>query len=428
MTAWRAFRAKGPKTYAGYMKELWEDALKGDEIAQAVLTSGAELADGRYFLYLNPVAYTPLSPFGVNPDPAVATADWSGWPNRAQQEDARLAKALGWTGEPNPGLEGVYVDSMESGWSLGNYNREHWRVTRYPLTFDPATHKLCLANFWGTYAFLKDLSSKLRAKGMWLMGNDAFYRYWQLAPFVDVPGREYAWYEGDKFTPLPDERYFFFRAMSGRKPYLMLMNNRFDGASGMEEYFQRSLFWAVYPSMFHGHKSTKEVPYFYNPDWYNRDRELFKKYIPLIRKLDAAGWEPVPYAAATPAAIRIERYGRFSDNNLAFTLHNPTPKPARVTLTLSPALFSANPKSETFNLKSSILNATDWLSAKPLSVTASAPDIVINLTLPPNGYTAIGITNPRHAELDSAPASAHPEPVEGLSAAEGLSSGAYRRG
>jgi hypothetical protein len=381
MTVWRAFRGSTPKSYAGHMRQLTDDALAGDEIARAVLTSGAELADGKYFLYLDKVAYTPMSPFGVNPDPNLPTDGWPGWPNRAQQETARLSKALGWSGDPNPGYDGIYVDSMESGWSLGDYNRDHWRATRHPLTFDPAAHRLCLANFWGTYEFIRTWSDKLRAKGMWLMGNDAFYRFWFLAPYVDVPGREYSWYEGGKFTPPPDDRYFFFRAMSARKPYLMLMNNKFDDGASMEEYFQRSLFWGVYPSMFHGHASEKEVPYFANPDWYNRDRELFRKYVPLIRKLDEAGWEPVPYAVAEPASVRIERWGRAADGNLAFTLRNPTARPLTVRLLLD---------REALGLPASVA-ATDWLAGRGLPTVPSGSAIAVSLRLAPKGCAAVGI-------------------------------------
>lgn len=390
MTNWRKFRGPGPKSYSSYMSQLTEDALNGDRSAQATLTSGVKLANGRYFVYLAPVAYTPLSPFGVNCDPEVPTSDWPGWPNRAQFEMERLAKALGWTDQPGLGLDGVYVDSMESGWSQGNYRRDHWRTTRYPLTFDPASKRVCLANFWGNYAFIKDLSAKLHARNQHLMGNDAFYRSWFLAPLVDIPGREYAWYEGDRWMPVPDERYLFFRSMAGRKPYLMLMNNDFTDGSHMEEYFQRSLFWAVYPSMFHGHKSQGEVPYFYNPEWYNRDRELFRKYIPLIRRLDSAGWEPVTYAEATPAFLRVERYGRLSDNNLAFALHNPSAKPVRATLrfpSIESTICSQQPV------------VTEWITGKSVPTKAAKDAYVLRLDLPANGYAVVGVgsegTRPR---------------------------------
>lgn len=382
MTDWRALRAEGPKTYSGYMKELTEDALEGDKSAQATLTSGVKLANGRYFVYLTPVAYTPLSPFGVNCDPDVPTADWPGWPNRAKFEMGRLERALGWAEEPGYGLDGIYVDSMESGWSLGNYRRDHWRTSRYPLTFDPHTKKVCLANFWGSYAFIKELTGKLHSRGMLLMGNDAFYRYWFLAPYVDIPGREYAWSEGDRFVPVPDERYLFFRSMAGHKPYLMLMNDNFDDGSRMLEYFQRSLFWAVYPSMFHAHKSKEEVPYFYNPEWYNRDRELFKKYIPLIRRLDEAGWQPVTDADVRPAAVRVERYGRWSEDNLAFALHNPTGRSVTVELRTTPS----------DDRSTKACRATEWISESDVPVEHVANDLVVRLKLPARGYAVVGFT------------------------------------
>src|SRR5438105_15319437 len=126
------------------------------------------------------------------------------------------------------------------------------------------------------------MSSRLHSHNKLLMANDAFYRRWQLLPYIDNPGREYTWIEGEIFTPVPDERYLYFRSMSARRPYCMLMNNRYDKAEFIEPYFQRSLFYAVYPSMYFGHTSATETWYFANPAWYNRDRPLFKKYIPLI--------------------------------------------------------------------------------------------------------------------------------------------------
>jgi hypothetical protein len=92
----------------------------------------------------------------------------------------------------------------------------------------------------------------------------------------------------------------------------MLMNNRFDDASIMEPYFQRSVFWAVWPSMFSGQNVGVDVAYFDNPAWYNRDRALFKKYLPMVRKLDEAGWQPVTGASIDPPDARIERYGSFA--------------------------------------------------------------------------------------------------------------------
>jgi hypothetical protein len=41
---------------------------------------------------------------------------------------------------------------------------------------------------------------------------------------------------------------------------------------------------------------------------HDRDRPLFRRYIPLIRESTEAGWRPVPAAVASNAAISVERF------------------------------------------------------------------------------------------------------------------------
>jgi hypothetical protein len=168
--------------------------------------------------------------------------------------------------------------------------------------------------------------------------------------------------------------------MSGRRPYLMLMNNRFDDASIMEPYFQRSVFYAVWPSMFSGQTSASDVAYFDNPAWYNRDRPLFKKYLPIIRKLDEAGWQPVTGATIDPSDARIERYGSFESRNLAFTIHNPAAEAREITITLSRDDLNLPP----------MFDATEWFSGKPAPVNGDT----LRVPLPASGYGVISITPP----------------------------------
>ena len=67
------------------------------------------------------------------------------------------------------------------------------------------------------------------------------------------------------------------------------MNTDYErfGTNYVERYFQRCLFYGMFPSMF-SHNAA-DNPYWRNPAWYNRDRPLFKKYIPLIRRVAEAG-------------------------------------------------------------------------------------------------------------------------------------------
>lgn len=377
-TYWQQYA--GPAAKAGYeerLAQLEKEAADGSLIAQSTLVSGILRDTGKRDLYLDKVAYTTQAPWGSDANPDIPASD-KGWPSKGMYESGRLAELLGWKGQPNPGVDGVYVDSTEGWGTILNYNRDHWRVTRHPLTFDPHTKKVAAWNFWGTYAFVADMAKRLRADGKLLMANDAYFRFWFPFPHIDVPGREYTWTDkAGNLAPVPEERYLFFKTMSGRRPYLMLMNNRYEDAAIMEPYFQRSLFYAVYPSMFLGHQAIGETAYFSNPAWYNRDRELFKKYIPLIRQLDLAGWQPVPHATATPTSIRVERYGTFAEGTLAFTLHNPTDREQQVVVTVDRAALGIRTP----------LTATERITGKSV---ASGGD-TLQVTIPARGYGAVGM-------------------------------------
>ena len=380
-TYWQQYTGAGKGTFDERLAQLESEAKSGNKMAQGTLVSGIIRDTGKRNLYMEGVAYTTQLPWGSSADPAIPDDTTRGYPSKANVEFEKMERALGWRDQPDIGVDGVYVDSAEGWGEILNYNRDHWRVSRYPLTFDPATKKVALLNFWGTYAWVKEMSQRLHARGKILMANDAYFRKWQLFPFVDVPGREYTWIEGDKFTPVPDERYLFFRAMAGKRPYCMLMNNRYDRGEYMEPYFQRSVFYAVFPSMYFGHTIASEVWYFAKPEWYNRDRELFKKYVPMIRKLDEAGWEAVPYADVEPKEIRIERYGRLWDQNLAFTVHNPTDRNANVKLRLL--------KSD-LRLPDGVVGS-DWIAGRRVLSEPGDDAITLTIELPAGGYAAISV-------------------------------------
>jgi hypothetical protein len=360
---WQEYKGQGKGTYESRVTQLRQEA--GNRAGAAILTSSIIRVNGQHDIYLQGAPYTPAVPWGLDANPLIPSG-------RGQFELDRLARALA-----TPGIDGVYVDSMEGWGQLCDYAKEHWRFTQFPLTFDPANeNKVALLNFWGTYSFVREISTRVHSNGLLLFGNDAFFRRWQLAPWVDVAGREYTWIQGDNFTPVPDERYFFLRAMAGRKPYLMLMNNRFDRGELMERFFQRNLMYGVFPSMYFGHQSASDEYYWGVPARYNRDRALFKKYIPLIRKLDKAGWEPVPQADVEPATIRVERWG-----NEYFTVHNTSASDAHVKLIVNRHELKLNPN----------ISATEELTAKPVASATGEVTTTLEFDLPADGYGMISL-------------------------------------
>jgi hypothetical protein len=102
------------------------------------------------------------------------------------------------------------------------------------------------------------------------------------------------------------------------------MNTDFNvfGPAMMEKYFQRALFYGMWPGCFS--QNAADHPYWQNPKWYERDRKRFQQYLPLIRLVAEAGWQPVTDAACNNDAILVERYGPDGQGAVYFTLLNDT--------------------------------------------------------------------------------------------------------
>jgi len=58
------------------------------------------------------------------------------------------------------------------------------------------------------------------------------------------------------------------------------------------------------------------------PEGFEQKRPIFKRYIPVLRALADAGWEPVTYATAEPEGTIIERFGGEKGRRLFFTVRN----------------------------------------------------------------------------------------------------------
>lgn len=158
------------------------------------------------------------------------------------------------------------------------------------------------------------------------------------------------------------------------------MNDPFEDASHLEEYFQRCLFYAVFPSMFHAHTGTSAA-YFWEPRYPNRDRALFLKYVPLVRMLDEAGWEPIPYAKTEPEDVRVERYGDFARGTLVLTVHNPAPEERPVVLRLQRAALRL-PEG---------VSCIERISGSTVSMETTSDEVLVHVPMRPGGYAMVSV-------------------------------------
>jgi len=299
-------------------KRNWALATKSsleedDSGRQRILFFDAPWCDGALFL---------LNPNPRIPGTTKASISWS----------KEIADRL--YGDPSkPQLAGEYLDSVEMASGYVNTRRDQLKYAIRPLTFCRRTKAPAALQILSTYEFARFMEEDVHRRGKLLMANGVPDHYGFMAHLFDVLGIETNWLADGKYNPMPDEGMDFRRTLCRQKPYCFLMNTDYEkfDHSMVEKYFQRCLFWGVFPGFFSANAATN--CYFDNPALYDRDRDLFKKYLPLIQKIARAGWEPLTMARCSGADI--ERFGPGKDGTLYFTIRG---KGSKAVLTLDPKL------------------------------------------------------------------------------------------
>jgi hypothetical protein len=151
---------------------------------------------------------------------------------------------------------------------------------------------------------------------------------------------------------MSDGDLLYRRALCKGKPYCFLMNSDFDNfpAERVEKYMKRAAAYGMFPGFFSHNASEKQ--YFTRPALYERDRPLFKKYVPLCKTLAEAGWAPVTQARSSDDRVRVERFGEggvryltvFNDSldrrTVTIALEGPAPPSSRERIGGQPVRWS----------------------------------------------------------------------------------------
>ncbi|NOX53099.1 MAG: hypothetical protein GXP27_01400 [Planctomycetes bacterium] len=342
MTYWMRMPPEDERTYEGAMarfkKVLANPKAPGYASAWATKLSGLKDAEGRYQVSIRNTPWCDGAVFANCADPDVPEDGQHR--NKGRLNLQRLRAALK-SAEKDGGLAGIYLDSLEGWGFLQNWRREHWKAADLPLTYDTRTKQPVLLNIMSTYEFTLTVAQWMHSEGKLLMANSVPHRFPWLANPLDLMGTETNWLRGGRFSPPSADYMYLKRTMAWHKPYMFLMNTHYDdfGPELVERYMQRCLFYGMFPGFFSEDASTN--PYFGNPKWYNRDRHLFKKYLPVIKRIAEAGWEPITLARADDPAVWIERFGQSASSGLFFTVMNTAKELRRVRLTLDPKLAAA---------------------------------------------------------------------------------------
>ena len=253
--------------------------------------------------------------------------------------------------QTQPGCDGEYVDSSE-GYvtAMIDYKREHFAGMTTPLVYDLEKKRPGILRGLIAFEYVKKIAEDVHARGKLAMANSTPSLHFWLVPQLDVLGTETNWRWGGEWRPMPDEELMYRRVMCCGKPYCFLQNTDFTQFSheACEKYMKRSLAYGMFPSMFSADASTKH--YFENAELYERDRDLFKRYMPIVTAVAESGWEPETGAVGSDAKIYVERFGALPGaaaasnalrptDDVYLTLFNDSEEEKEFDVTLSPAIL-----------------------------------------------------------------------------------------
>ena len=211
------------------------------------------------------------------------------------------------------GQDGEYIDSAEGYLTPTlDFNRAVFAASDTPLVFSSdEDHRPALVKGLSMYEYVRRTAARVWPRGRFVMANGVPGRWPWLPAYVDVGGTETQWIDEEgRWRPESHRSLLYKRALSMGKPYCYLQNVDFEkfAYADMENFMRHCVAYGLFPGCF-SHNAS-EGHYFTRPEVYNRDRPLFKKYVPLCKMLSEAGWRPVnTLVASTDARVFVEQFG-----------------------------------------------------------------------------------------------------------------------
>ena len=305
MTWWMPMPKGLPRTPGAALAEAGRLAAKGDREAQALMTSGYYNESGQFVARILREPWCDGAVWSMNSSPRIG-GDVTDFKNKW---NANLKEKL--YGKDRKGnLGGEYIDSIEGYVTAElDFRREHLAAAQTPLAFSAGDFKPAVFRGLIAYEYARAIADNAHGMGKLTMGNGAPGRLCWLAPLLDVMGTETDWNPGRKWQPMSDGELLYRRVLCGPKPYCFLMNTDFTALPHelVEKYMKRCLAYGMFPGFFS--QNASEGHYFGQPRLYNRDRDLFKKYVPLCKTVAEAGWQPITRARSDNPKVYVERFG-----------------------------------------------------------------------------------------------------------------------
>lgn len=264
--------------------------------------------------------------------------------------------------------DGMYIDSIQADGALGNvedFTPQHHATVRQPLSFSMKTAAAVIAGPIGHYDYIDWLSRYEHDRGRTIMANIFPYAYRFYAHLLDIAGSEIM--NVDESLQAAAHRRFHFYRKANTNLLQWWKGDQFVTHEQVERYILGQLYWGFWPGIAScggniGWGNTLER-YFLHPELYERDRPLFRKYIPLIRELSRAGWEPIPYGRTSRPEVLMERFGSGPESVL-FTLRNTAATTVTARIRVDSQQIGFRPE------RTGYLDAAELITSRPLTLTA----------------------------------------------------------
>ena len=330
---------------------------------------GLQNAEGQYGIRKCAVYGHIIAQFNL--DPELPYGEWT-----LKQAIARLKQVRE---KQKAELDGFYYDGLSTGI---NYNPAHFKTADAPCLWDPVAKKPFINNFLSSCEFARAAAELLRPLDKITMMNGVGGSAFFVAPWLDVFGNETG-------VRIPRETFNYVRTIIYHKPYVTLLKGNYEQAIGrpeMELFHKRCLAYGVFAGFFDWPPSGLGPGgcYWYHSRYYERDRDIFRKYQPLSRQLALAGWEPVTFARSSEPRVFVERFGPTEDGIVYLTLLNEDANPQQTTLTIDAKALKLNPAT---------VEAVDLVSGGRMKLNVKGSVLSAEALMPADGVMAIQLAD-----------------------------------